>query len=62
MKMFCDNKTMINLINNIILHGRKKHVEVDQHFIKEKINSKELVLPYMKIQNQVVDMFSKGCP
>lgn len=31
-----DNKSAINISEKLIHHNRMKHVEVDQHFIKEK--------------------------
>ncbi|CAN6458627.1 unnamed protein product [Victoria cruziana] len=48
MKMICDNKTTINLANNPVLHDQMKHVELVRHFIREKIDSKELVLSYVR--------------
>lgn len=47
MKLYYDNKTTINLTNN--------HLKIDY-----KIDSKELILPYIKFENQVTDMFTKG--
>ena len=29
MKLYCDNKTMINIAHNPIQHDRTKHVEID---------------------------------
>ena len=60
--MYCDNKSAINLANNPVRHDRTKHVEVDRHFIRERIDSKELVLPYMKSEDQVADIFTKALP
>lgn len=37
-----------------------KHIEIDSHFIREKIDSKELLLPYTKLENQLSDTFTKG--
>lgn len=39
MKLFCDNKTAISICHNLVHHNRTKHVEVDRHFIKEKIEN-----------------------
>lgn len=59
-KLYCDNKAAINLSNNHIFHDHTKHVQIDKHFNIEKINSKEFTLPYVKTQDQVADMFTKG--
>lgn len=37
MNMFCDNKYVMGIAQNPIQHVQTKHVEVDQHFIKEKL-------------------------
>jgi len=39
MKLYCDNKSAINIAHNLVQHERTKHVEVDNHFIKEKLDS-----------------------
>lgn len=61
MEMFCDNKVVLNLSNNSMLYNKRKHIEIDHHFIKEKIDSNKLLLPYVKTQDQVADVFMKGC-
>ena len=37
LKICSDNKVTINVLHNLVHHDRTKHVEVDQHFIKEKV-------------------------
>ncbi|TYK16314.1 putative mitochondrial protein [Cucumis melo var. makuwa] len=39
LKLFCDNKATISIANNPVQHDRTKHVKIDQHFIKERLNS-----------------------
>jgi hypothetical protein len=39
MRLYCDNKFVIGIAHNLVQHNRTKHVEVDKHFIKEKIES-----------------------
>ena len=43
-KVYCDNKAAISIAHNLVLHDRTKHVEVDRHLIKEKINSGEIYM------------------
>ncbi|CAN6440401.1 unnamed protein product [Victoria cruziana] len=58
MRLYCDNKVAINLSNNHVLYDRTKHIELDRHFIREKIDSRELTLPFVKTQDQ--NIFIKG--
>lgn len=37
MSLYCDNKLAINISHNSIQHDLTKHVEVNQHFIRENI-------------------------
>ena len=34
MKLFCDNKATIRIVNNPVQHDITKHVKIDRHFIK----------------------------
>lgn len=56
MKLYCDKKAAFNLSNNLVFHSRTKHVELNKHFIKENIDSKELILLDIKTQDQVADV------
>uniref|UniRef100_A0A2N9G5A4 Integrase catalytic domain-containing protein n=1 Tax=Fagus sylvatica TaxID=28930 RepID=A0A2N9G5A4_FAGSY len=38
-QLFCDNKFAIMLALDSVLHERSKHIEVDIHFIREKVRS-----------------------
>lgn len=59
-KVYWDNKATISIAHNPVLHDRTKHVEVDKHFIKEKIDSGEICMSYVPTTNQVADVLTKS--
>lgn len=38
-KAYCDNKAVISIAHNPILQDKTNHVEVNKHFIREKIEN-----------------------
>jgi hypothetical protein len=60
--LYCDNKAAIDIANNPIHHDRTKHIEIDRHFIKEKLDKGIICLPYVKSASQVADVLTKGLP
>ncbi|XP_044478603.1 uncharacterized mitochondrial protein AtMg00810-like isoform X1 [Mangifera indica] len=60
MKVYCDNKAAISITHNPVLHDRTKHIEVDKHFIKEKIESGLICLSYVPTTDQIADILTKG--
>jgi len=39
MGLGCDNKSVISIAHNPVQRDQTKHVEIDRHFIKEKLNN-----------------------
>ena len=59
MKLFFNNKTVINISHNLVQHDRAKNMEMDQHFIKENLESGVTYLPSIPTKDQLADLFTK---
>ncbi|KAL5765958.1 hypothetical protein ACOSP7_016575 [Xanthoceras sorbifolium] len=60
MNLFSDNKAAIDISHNPIQHDRTKHVEVDRHFIKQNLEEKIIQFPFVKLEDQLVDILTKA--
>jgi hypothetical protein len=60
MRLWCDNKSAINIANNPVQHDRTKHVEIDRFFIREKIDDGTLSLEFVTSGKQIADCLTKG--
>lgn len=62
MKMFCDNQPAISIAKNPAHHDRTKHMEIDRHFIKEKIEGGVIKLLHLPTCLQIADILTKALP
>ena len=60
MRLYCDNKSAISIAHNPVQHDRTKHIEIDRHFIKEKLESGLICTPYVSTHYQLADVLTKG--
>lgn len=55
-----DTKSAIHIAAYPIFHKHTKHIEIDYHFIHDKIKSDMLHTVYVPTQHQVADLLTKG--
>ena len=60
MKLICDNQTALHISSNPVFHEMTKHIEVDCHFIREKIASGCMTTSFVNFNDQLADIFSKS--
>jgi histone deacetylase 1/2 len=61
-KLWCDNLGAKYLSANPVFHARTKHIEVDYHFVRERVAKKLLDIEYVSTKDQVADGFTKPLP
>ena len=59
MKLICDNQVALHISLNTFFHERTKHIEVECHFIREKIASGCMTTSFVNSNDQLADIFTK---
>jgi hypothetical protein len=59
-RLWCDNLEAKYLSANPVFHGRIKHIEVDYHFVRERVFRKLLIIDFVSSKNQVANGFTKA--
>nr|GFC00373.1 retrovirus-related Pol polyprotein from transposon TNT 1-94 [Tanacetum cinerariifolium] len=60
--IYCDSKSAIAISCNSVQHSRTKHITVRYHFIKEHVENGTIELYFVKMDYQLVDLFTKALP
>ena len=57
--LYCDNTSVLNMTINSVFHARSKHIELDYHFVRERVALGLLVTQHISTEKQVADLFTK---
>jgi histone deacetylase 1/2 len=58
--LWCDDIGATYLSVNPMFHARNKHIEVDYHFVRERVAQKLLDIRFISLGDQVADSFTKS--
>ena len=58
--IFEDNQGCIALAKNPVKHERTKHIDIRHHFIREKVESKEIDVKYLETAIMLADILTKA--
>ena len=58
--VWSDNLVAKSMAENLVFHGWTKHIELDVHFIQEKVEKGEIEIRYVPTEYQVADILMKG--
>jgi hypothetical protein len=59
-KLWCDNLGAKYLSSNPVFHAGTKHIEVDYHFVRERVLRRLLQIDFVPTGDQVADGFTKA--
>ncbi|GJS94424.1 retrovirus-related pol polyprotein from transposon TNT 1-94 [Tanacetum coccineum] len=57
--IFCNNTSVIAILNNPVLHSRTKHIDIRYHFIRDRILKGDIELHFVPTDLQLADIFTK---
>jgi histone deacetylase 1/2 len=60
--LWCDNLGATYLSANPVFHARAKHIEIDFHFVRERVLKRQLEVRFIPSKDQVADGFTKPLP
>nr|GEV28210.1 copia protein [Tanacetum cinerariifolium] len=60
--MYCDNRIAIALCCNNVQHSRSKHIDIQHHVIREKVEKCVVELFFVTTDYHLADIFTKALP
>ena len=60
--IFADNQGSIALAKNPEFHSRTKHISIQQHFVREKVEEGQVRMEYLSTGDMIADLLTKALP
>jgi hypothetical protein len=60
--IFSDNQAAISIAHHPEFHARTKHIDIAHHFLRDLVESEIINLVYIKTDENLADIFTKGLP
>ena len=60
--VYCDNVSAVYISINSVQHQRTKHVEIELHFVRDRVAIGDVRILHVPTTSQFADIFTKGLP
>ncbi len=60
MVIWCDNQGAISLMKNLTQHVQTKHIDVQHHFVRKRVENGEVTFEYHLTNDKVADVLTKA--
>ena len=57
-----DNLSALHMTVNLVFHTGFKHIELDYHFVQEKVATGALITRFLPFSLQIINVFTKSLP
>ena len=57
--LLSDSTSAAAIATNPVMHSKTKHIEIDIHFVRDKVERKEVEIAFVSTNDQVADILTK---